>query len=184
MKSHFCSQTIKYDGSQIRSLWAYEQFGIQDDSIVSFIGECDIKPQYMVDLEDLKKGLRIYSPLMLHFLIEHFDQNLDQAILRQRVFTSIIKEILETKTRRRLIRQGDDIFEGSAKLSISIATLTSVSAKIHFGINIETKGTPVKTQGLKHYQVPPKTLALTAMKRYIQEYKDMVRARNKVRWVR
>lgn len=170
MKIYFSSKRLKYDGSQIRSHWAYETFGLMGDSIVSFTGACDIAPQYMVDLEDLKKGARIYSPLMLHFIIEHFDLDLDKTILRQRLFSTLVKEVLEKKAGRLIMRKGDDLFDGSAKLSVSIATCTPVSTKIHFGLNIETHGTPVRTKGLKDYKIQPRSFAQEIMKRYARNW--------------
>ena len=47
-------------------------------------------------------------------------------------------------------REGDDIFVDGGKLSISIATASLSSMKIHFALNLEDKGTPddVDTIGL------------------------------------
>jgi len=193
MKTYFASKQIKYDGSQIEAHWAYKTFDISGDNIVSFSGLCDITPDYMVDLEDLKNNERIYSPLMLHFIIEHFDSDLDKAILRQRLLSMIVKETLEDKIGHKLTRQGDDIFDGPAKLSISIATATPISTKIHFGINIESQGTPVLTRGLKdyfkRYSVTMlnrfiKRFAQTVMKRYAEELLAINHARSKVRGVK
>ena len=43
-------------------------------------------------------------------------------------------------------QDGDDIFIGDAKLSVSIATASISSMKIHFALNITTKGTPIDVQ--------------------------------------
>ena len=47
-------------------------------------------------------------------------------------------------------RDGDDIYFEGKKLSISIATCSNSSMKIHFGMNVINKGTPndVETIGL------------------------------------
>ena len=47
-------------------------------------------------------------------------------------------------------REGDDIFFDNRKLSISIASVSLSSAKIHFAFNLEDLGTPddVETIGL------------------------------------
>ena len=47
-------------------------------------------------------------------------------------------------------REGDDIFVEDRKLSISIASISLSSAKIHFALNLEDKGTSddVETIGL------------------------------------
>ena len=48
------------------------------------------------------------------------------------------------------IREGDDIYVDGHKLTVSIASISQTSMKIHFGINITSKGTPsdVDTIGL------------------------------------
>jgi hypothetical protein len=184
MKAHFITKQITYDGSQINSLWTFRQAGLAGDSIVAFIGPCQILPEHMVDLEDLKAGAEISSPLMLHFIIEQFDPDLTKAILSQRLLTVIIKDCLEAKIGKRIRRKGSDLYDANAKLTISIATVTPVSSKIHFGINIISRGTPVLTKGLRDYRIEPKRFALEVMKRYIEEITDITRDRCKVRGVK
>ena len=48
-------------------------------------------------------------------------------------------------------QDGDDIFVGDGKLSVSIATASISSMKIHFALNITINGTPddVKTASLE-----------------------------------
>ena len=61
------------------------------------------------------------------------------------IFREILTEYgVQTK------REGDDIFVDGGKLSISIASISLSSAKIHFALNLEDKGTPedVETIGL------------------------------------
>lgn len=183
MNPRFLSQKIKYDGTQITSLWAFRKAGLIGDSIVSFIGPCDIKPKNIVDLEDLQSGAKIYSRLMLHFIIEFFDLDLTKAVLYQRILASIIKDSLIKKTNRSFTRRGDDVFYGKYKVTISIATLTSVSSKVHFGINIESKGTPVNTKGLKDYKINPRKFAQEIMLSFIREVSDVAKCRSKVRGV-
>ena len=89
---------------------------------------------------------------MANFICEFFDQqppNMRVAYLRQRLLVMIFREVLaeygvQTK------REGDDIFVEDRKLSISIASISLSSAKIHFALNLEDKGTPddVETIGL------------------------------------
>ncbi len=125
-----------YDGSQISSLWAYNLADIQSDSIIAFRGACDVSIEHMIDLEDKKQGDMIYSTDMLHFIIEHFDSiDLKLIYARQRLFTSIVKEVL-LQFCTNIIRKGDDLFVNGKKLTVSIASTSSVSQKIHFGINV------------------------------------------------
>lgn len=127
---------LDYDGSQISSLWAYNLADVQADSIIAFRGACDVRTEHMIDLEDKKQGDIIFSTDMLHFIIEHFDStDLKLVYARQRLFTSIVREVLSGR-HPGIIRKGDDLFIGAKKLTISIASTSAVSQKIHFGINV------------------------------------------------
>lgn len=136
MKCIILPNKFDYDGSQISSLWAYNSFGVQEDSIVIFRGACDVKIEHMIDLEDRRANEAIWSEDMVSFIIEHFDStDLKLIYTRQRFFTSILKEYLaeigvHTK------REGDDLFLDGKKLTVSIASTSAVSQKIHFGINV------------------------------------------------
>jgi len=136
MECLILDETTDYDGSQISSLWAYNLADIQSDSIIAFRGGCDVKIEHMIDLEDKKQGDMIYSTDMVHFIIEHFDStDLKLIYARQRLFTAIVKEILSEYSTD-IIRQGDDLFVDGKKLTVSIASTSAVSQKIHFGINV------------------------------------------------
>jgi len=130
----FLDEELVYDGSQLKSLWAFSLLGIKEDSIVSFIGPCNVKAEHMVDMQDLIEGDKIYSPLMLHFIVEHFDEvNMRLIATRQRLLVTIAEDLLGVD------REGNDLYHMGRKLSVSIATVSPISAKIHFGINIESK---------------------------------------------
>lgn len=143
-------EIFEYDGSQINPSWAFQEFGIYGSSIVTWTGPVNITPDNLKDFADV--GLEIKSNYMVNFICEFFDQqppNMRIAYLRQRLLVMIFREILteygiETK------REGDDIFVDGGKLSISIASVSLSSAKIHFALNLEDKGTPddVETIGL------------------------------------
>ena len=178
MKSHFADGQIDYDGTQIHSLWAYRTFGVQGDSIVAFLGACDIPFDHMVDLEDVRARSRIASPSMLHFIVEHFDRDLEKAVLRQRLLAVLVKDALLPDVRR----EGDDLFLGPGKLSISIATLTPVSAKIHFGINIErAHDVGVETRALADLGSDPTALGRQVQASYMAEMDGVLDARTRVR---
>ena len=180
MKAHFARERIDYDGTQIHSLWAYRAFGVQGDSIVAFQGGCSIPFDNMVDLEDVRSKSRIASPLMLHFIVEHFDLDLEKAVLRQLLLSTIVRDELGPQVRR----EGDDLFLGPGKLSISIATRTPVSSKIHFGINIERAlDVGVETRALKDLNVDPAALAKRVLDRYVSEMEGIADARTRVRGV-
>ncbi len=176
-------EPVLYDGTPLESLWTYKRLHIAGDSIVAFAGACDIPPEKIVDLEDKLDGSRIYSPRMLHFIAEHFELELEKGVWRQRLLAAIARDLLAERTGAKIVRQGDDLFDGDKKLSVSIATLTPVSTKIHFGINIDTTGTPVPTKGFADYDVEPEPFAKTLMEAYAAECGSIRAARCKVRGI-
>ena len=143
-------EIFEYDGSQINPSWAFQEFGIYGSSIITWIGPVNITPDNLKDFADV--GLEIKSNYMVNFICEFFDQqptNMRVAYLRQRLLVMIFREIL-TEYGISTKREGDDIFVENKKLSISIASVSLSSAKIHFALNMEDKGTPddVETIGL------------------------------------
>ena len=144
------NEIFEYDGSQINPSWAFQEFGIYGSSIITWIGPVNITPGNLKDFADV--GLEIKSDNMVNFICEFFDQqppNMRVAYLRQRLLVMIFREIL-TEYGIKTTREGDDIFVDNRKLSISIASVSLSSAKIHFALNLEDKGTPsdVDTIGL------------------------------------
>ena len=180
MKTFWAAQRIDYDGTQIHSLWAYRTFGLQGDSIVGFQGGCEIPFSNMVDLEDVRAKSRIASPMMVHFIVEHFDLDLERAVLRQRMLAAIVRDELGSGVKR----DGDDLFLGRGKLSISIATLSPVSSKIHFGINVQrAMDVGVETSALADLGVKPVPFAKKILGRYSAEQAGVLDARTRVRGV-
>ncbi len=185
MKSKFIEETIRYTGEQLQSGFAYKNFGILGDSIIAFSGGCDVHTEEMVDIEDLRAGSRIYSEQMLHFIIEHYNIDLEKGVLRQTLLAVIIEELINKKVGRSVIRrEGSDLYDGDCKLSISVATVSPLSVLIHFGVNISSANTPVKTRGLNDYGIEPVDFAREVMACYIREDEAVYNARCKVRWVK
>ena len=152
------NEIFEYDGSQIDPSWAFQEFGIYGSSVVTWIGPVNITPDNLKDFADV--GLEIKSSYMVNFICEFFDQqppNMRVAYLRQRLLVMIFREIL-MEYGVQTERQGDDIFVDGRKLSISIASVSLSSAKIHFALNIEDKGTPsdVETIGLYDIKINDK----------------------------
>jgi hypothetical protein len=184
MKTHFSNKAILYDGKPLSSLWAFKNFDLQGDSIVSFVGPCKVGLKELVDVADVKANAPIYSKSMLNFIVEHFDMDLEKAIWKQRLLTCQALELFRSKLKNPVIRrEGNDLYEGDAKISVSIATLSPVSSKIHFGINVISKGTPVKTKGLADYKLDPRLFAEDLMQKYAAECADVLMDRAKVRAV-
>lgn len=175
---------LVYDGSQLRSHWIFDQTGLVGDALVAFIGAADVQARHMVDLEDAAARAWIHSDSMCHFIAEHFDHDLTVAILRQRLLVAICSEEFRTaRPEAIVVRRGNDLFEGTAKLSVSIATASPISTLMHTGINILSTNTPVMTKGLHDYGIDPAPFATKVMARYAEEIAGVVHARAKVRGV-
>ena len=169
---------FEYDGSQINPSWAFQEFGIYGSSIVTWIGPVNITPDNLKDFADV--GLEIKSNYMVNFICEFFDQqptNMRIAYLRQRLLVMIFREIL-TEKGVKTTREGDDIFVDGRKLSISIASVSLSSAKIHFALNLEDKGTPNDVETIGLYDIDGgnvfnennlKDLIFDVVNRYIDE---------------
>ncbi|MGM0607337.1 MAG: DUF366 family protein [Candidatus Muiribacteriota bacterium] len=150
LKIKFLDENIDYDGSQLSAHFGYKNFEILGDSLIAFEGKCNIPQSQMADLEDIVDDEEIYSDGMLHFIGEFFSASLEEVILYQRIFASIIQDEVFKNTNKLLIRDGDDLFfTKGRKLSISIATKTGVSTMFHFGMNTDSKNTPVDTISLE-----------------------------------
>lgn len=150
MKHLKLEDNTSYNGSQIEPSWAFKTFGIKDSSIVSWIGPMEIEQEHLIDFEDV--GLEIKGDMMMHFIIEHFDvqpADIKLCYHRQRIFVMIVKDILE-EIGVKTTRNGDDLYfkkqsheeDVLGKLSVSIATCSTSSMKIHFAINLTEDGTP------------------------------------------
>ncbi len=186
MEVQFIEKKFAYDGSQLRSLFAYLDHGILGPSVISWVGPCSIPFEHMVDGEDLLEKAVIQGDEMLHFIIEVFDRDLFSGVALQRLFASIAKDYLQKHAvgplkGQSLHRDGDDIYLADKKLSISIATKSPVSVMVHFAMNITNKGTPVATLSLEDLQQEPRTTAENILNLFRKEYLSIVMATQKVR---
>lgn len=184
IKTHLQDDVLKYDGTQLHSHFAYQNYQICGDSIVSFIGPCEVTLDHMVDLEDVHQKKPIFSENMVHFIVEHFESDLEKVIAYQRLLIDcVLQDLQESNTDIKLIRRGDDLFDDHHKLTVSIATSSPISCLIHVGVNISSKNTPVATKGLDDYQLNPHAMAMGVMNRYRDELNSMKKARAKVKGV-
>lgn len=187
MQSRWLDRTLPYDGSQLRAHWILRETGLAGDAIVAFRGPCAVSDAEMADLEDLLSGPGIAGDDMLHFVVELFDDgDLLRAIYLQRLFSALALDCLRARTDQpgdsiQLRRQGDDLFYGSGKLSISIATRSQVSTLIHFAVNVTNEGTPVETASLQDLDIDPTAFAESLMGGFLVECNSIIAARAKVR---
>ncbi len=185
MLTHWIADSIHYDGSQLKPLFAYLNWNILGDSVVSWRGACHVDFSHMVDGEDLIAESSIAGSDMLHFIVEVFDRDLASGVLLQRLLASIIKDLLvelsSELNEHSLVRDGDDLYWGDRKLSISIASRSVMSTMVHFGINVSNEGTPVKTAALDDFSIDPRELALAVMDALSLEWISVLKATRKVK---
>lgn len=174
-----------YDGRQLRAHWILRETGIVGDAIVAFRGPCAVRDDEMADLEDLLAGASIAGDDMVHFVWESFDDRGPLvAVHRQRMLSAQAFELVGAMAPERVAtarRDGDDLYVGERKLSISIATLTPVSSMIHFALNCVPRGTPVPTVGLVELGIEPRAFAERLLSIAIEEQDSIRRARAQVR---
>ncbi|MBQ3642059.1 DUF366 family protein [bacterium] len=186
MQTLFIEENIKYIGTQLSGHWIYKNFNILGNAIVAFTGECDVKLEHMVDIEDVINKEPIYSRNMLSFIVEDFDSSLIEMVYKQRLLVTITKELIEKNYPNiKIVRDGDDLFINDKKLSVSIATKSITSSLIHFGLNIEAQGAPIKAADLTN-DVGVKNIKAFAneiMLKYKNEVSDIKQAACKVRGV-
>ena len=183
MKTLFLEKELRYDGSQLCDHFAYRNFGLLGDSAVAFMGECEVKLDAMVDLEDVRQSAPIYSEKMLHFIIESFQLDLKGGVLLQRLFAAQILESLRKRGVLNLRRSGDDLYLGDKKFSVSIATRSTLSTLLHVGLNISSHKTPVATVGLNDLGIEAKAFGEECLQQLSQEYQNILEATYKVRGV-
>lgn len=185
MKSKYIKKSFAYTGEQLRPHFTYENFGLLGDSIVAWIGPCEIPFKHMVDLEDVLSKSAIRGDRMLHFIVEIFNQSLLSAVSLQRLLACIVKDEIEIrlsdKSEVRLNREGDDVFWTSRKLTISIASISSVSTQIHFAVNVNNRGTPVKTAALDDFKINSQNFAKAILEKFSKEYNSIIEATQKVK---
>jgi hypothetical protein len=187
MKTGWLEESFTYDGAQLKPLFAYMRTGLLGDSIVAWRGPCDIPPAKMVDGEDLRAKAEIRGSDMIHFIVEKFNCSLLAAVALQRLLAShcegILRQRVDTKLWNELgslYREGDDVYIGEKKLSISIASASPTSALIHFAVNALNQGTPVPTISLQELKINPQAFAEDLMVGFAKECDSIVSATEKV----
>ncbi len=178
MKTLFISDAIPYTGKELNPHWIYRNFGILGDAVVAFVGPCNVPCENMVDLEDVLNDDFIFSRKMLHFIVEVFGVPLQEGVLMQRLFSSIIEDRINAMVEAPIIRRrGDDLFfQDTAKLSVSICTKSPTSILIHTGLNIDAEGTPVEAAGLGtdlNLEAHIEALASSCMRTLAEEWADI-----------
>lgn len=182
MRTQWLDQSVAYDGSQLRAHWILRTAGIEGDAMVAFRGPCDVRRAEIADLADVD-GPGIAGDDMLHFVWESFEHpDLLLAVHRQRLLSATAGELVrELAPASGVRREGDDLFVGDGKLSISIATASPVSSLIHFAVNVGTTGAPVRVAGLASLGIEPTGFGRRLLERVRNEQEGIAVARAKVR---
>jgi len=182
LQSHWCDKVIAYDGSQLRAHWLLDRFALVGDALVAFRGPCNVARNEVADLEDLD-GPGIAADDMVHFIWESFaNTDLLLATHRQRLFAAQVREVVQQLAPSSdVTRIGDDLYVANGKLSISIATVTPVSALMHFAVNAKPGGAPVAIASLSELGIEPSMLAHAVLARVVAEQDSIAAARAKVR---
>lgn len=182
VKTLWLEKEFPYDGTQLRSLYNYLEHGLLGNSVLAWAGACDVSFEHMVDGEDLLARSEIRGSKMLHFIFEIFDQSLVTGVFLQRLMASLCMETIhDLSPNTRLRRDGDDIFSGQKKLSISIATRSPQSVLVHFAMNIRNEGTPVETCALSDFGVDTQKFAITMLAKIKHELQSIQVASYKVK---
>ncbi len=174
-------EPLRYDGLQLATAFVDQHAPDAADVLVLFEGEADVPVEHMVDLEDAEAGDSIYSPLMAHWIVEHRDLSLSEAVWRQRLLGRLAADWVAHRAGITVEVRGDDLYVGEGKLTVSIATRSPRSALIHFGMNVEIEGTPVPAAGLRDLRIPAREVLRAVARLYANE---VASARHAVRKVR
>lgn len=181
MKVVQLDQPLRYDGLQLATAFLDRHAPGEADAIVLFTGEADVPVPHLVDLEDAERGAFIWSPLMAHMVVEHRGLGLPEAVWRQRVLVRLAADWIASRSGVAVGVRGNDLFARDGKLSVSVATRSPRGALIHFGVNVDTEGTPVRTAGLRDLRIRPREFLAAVARVYAGEVLHAAHAVAKVR---
>jgi hypothetical protein len=119
---------------------------------------------------------------MAHVIAEHPGCPLREAVMRQRLMVALLGELL-ADTGKLARRDGDDLYYGDRKLTVSIAAPSPASSLIHLGINVDPRGAPVPAVGLRDLGLDATTVLAGLLERYAREMDTAAYAATKVRTV-
>ena len=104
------------------------------------------------------------------------------AVARQRLLAALVREVLTDEYGvSGLTREGDDLYLGERKLSISVAVKSPVSGLIHFAMNIDPTDAPVPAVGLRELGLDETAVAASIQAAYVGEIASCEYAASKVR---
>lgn len=182
MEYRILDEKTTYTGAELRSGWVTGVTALDGDAAVGFVGPCDVPTEALVDLDDARAGATIVAAEMAHVVVEHPTCDLRAAVLRQRLLVCILREMLH-RVGVEVDRDGDDLYVGGRKLTVSIAAPGLDGCLIHLGVNVDPAGAPVPAVGLKEIGIEPRGLLTELLGRYSHEMQTAAHAETKVRTV-
>ena len=140
-----------YDGSIIHSRFAYKFFREKVHpvgNVVTFVAPAKVETEFMIDLEDVISKDFIYADSMIHFCYELPTTNLWGGVAFQRLYNTILGNILGEVADLPVEVEGDDIFVrkeftnkgiviARGKASVSIVVEKNGAILGHTAVNID-----------------------------------------------
>lgn len=192
LKTYYAKEEFGYTGPELSPHFILSKFKMEGSSLVAWQGPADVKTDHLVDWEDRLQKDHIRAAKMLHFLGEFFGYTLREGVWLQRTLVSIVMEemrAMNPKLSDKLIREGDDIYvdfgkKGKrAKLTVSIVTISNVSVLLHFAVNVDEEGAPVRAAGLNELMpgIKVSAFAKNILEKFEKEWMSVEWALVKVR---
>lgn len=139
-----------YNGEQIHTRFAFRVYRdkvIPTGNIIAFVSPTIVESEHMIDLQDLLDKDFIYSDSMVNFCWELPLTNLYGGVCFQRLYCSMLGDMLAGIIKKNISVCGDDIFVEEefkkngiiiprGKASVSIACERNGAILGHTGINI------------------------------------------------
>jgi hypothetical protein len=175
LKNYLASEHIEFSGHQLRGNWARENFSLEGESMVAFLGPFNPRSQMEVFPPSCE---RFRKRRMLHLVVEHLHTDWEKLHLQQRLLVYVLKEKLNHRLKGDVIqRWGSNLFCESAQITVAASMLTATSAVIYIGVNIEGGEPECKLWGLEEGGIDPLELAQVVMDQYVFEVEDIRRRR-------
>lgn len=181
MKTVLLEKPLRYDGLQLATAFFDRHAPGEADAMVLFSGEADVPVEHLVDQDDAEAGAFIYSELMAHVLLEHRGLALAEAVWRQRVLARLAADWIAARSGVPVAVRGNDLFARDGKLSVSVAASSPRGCLLHFGVNVEAQGAPVRATGLRDLRVNAREYLAALARLYAQELAGAAHAAGKVR---
>lgn len=180
------SEERPYLGPELTAHFLRSTFGLHGDAVAAWVGPVRVGIDALVDLEDREAGAFIAGDRMLHVVAELYDWSLLSMVGLQRLMASRVADLTRQAARGEvgaIRRQGDDVYVGDGKLTVSIATASVTSSLLHFGVNVGPGGAPVPIACLDELGIELAPFARSLVDEVAAEIEDMRAARAKVRAV-